>query len=278
MRGNRLFIGLGGLVVGLTVGTQMPPAVAAVQDAVNPQERVLDANLWMQSSGEYRALCLQTYRYAAGRLKERLKKRSGSGKAWAVVLDLDETVIDNSGFQSFLDRNGLAYSELLWEKWESEYPQEVRLVPGAKAFIGWLESEGVVPVYISNRLEKNRASTIQAVEHLGLSTAHIQDRLLLKTTTSDKTERRAIARDKFEVVMLIGDNLRDFSEVFVMPKFAATKPSRLAAVGERAKAVDRHQYRFGGDFIVFPNPVYGEWQKPFFTDPRDGLRPTSMTP
>lgn len=280
MSGNRLFIGIGGVLVGLVAGSQIQPAMAAIQDAINPQERVLDANLWMQTSAEYRAICLQTYRFAAARLKERLRVSSlEEGRPWAVVLDLDETVIDNSAFQSFLDRNGLAYSEALWEKWESGYAQEVRLVPGAKAFIGWLESEGIVPVYISNRLEKHRTSTIQALEQLGISTDHIDERLLLKTTTSDKTERRATARDMFKVVMLIGDNLRDFSEAFVMPKFdGSDKASRLTAVGDRAKAVDRHQYRFGGDFIVFPNPVYGEWQKPFFASPRDGLRSTAMTP
>lgn len=255
------------------------PSWAGPQDDVNPQERVLDANLWMQTSAEYRALCFQTYRFAAERLKSKLNAAKPSkARPWAVVLDLDETVIDNGAFQSFLDKNRLTYSDAIWEKWEAGYADEVRLVPGAKAFIGWLESEGISAIYVSNRLEKHRLATVQALRHLGLNVDRIDERLYLKTTTSDKSERREQIRTKFDVVMLVGDNLRDFSETFVMPKFdSSSVDSRMKAVEDRFKAVDRHQFRFGGDFIVLPNPVYGEWQKPFFANPRDGLRPTKMS-
>lgn len=245
--------------------------------ALNKQERVLDANLYMQTSAEYRAVCVQTYNWATERLAQRLATQPVGAMRPAVVMDLDETVLDNGAFQSYLDRENLEYSDTLWERYESGYPQEVRLVPGAKAFIERAEAMGVAVVYISNRLTRYSNSTIEALKRLGLNLDGIQDRLLLKESSSDKTSRRELAKAKFNVVMLVGDNLRDFSEEFVAPKLDYKDAgNRAQGIADRIARVDANAHRFGSEWIVLPNPVYGEWQKPLGPNARQNLRPTAI--
>ncbi|MCC7434907.1 MAG: hypothetical protein IT363_09495 [Methanoregulaceae archaeon] len=245
--------------------------------APNPQERTLDANLYMQTSAEYRAVCVQTYNWAAERLTQKLANLDDSTKPPAVVMDLDETVIDNASFQSYIDREKMTYSDVVWEKYESGYPSEVKLIPGAKSFIDRAEALGVTVIYLSNRVAKHREATIKALTHVGLSTEGIDQRLLLKDDTSNKTVRRAKAAESHRVIMLVGDNLRDFSEEFTTPARDFKDPvNGEIAMKQRWEAVDRNAWRFGTDYIVLPNPVYGEWQKLLGTNPRGMLRPSGI--
>lgn len=273
-----------GLTLGIGIGSAgllpLNARPAAIQPAspANPQERVLDANLYMQTAAEYRACCLQTYGWALERLRTRLAAVKSGELRPAVVMDLDETVVDNSAFQSFLDRERLNYSDALWERWEKDFPREVRLIPGAKGFIEAAERMGVTVVYISNRLVKHQDSTIAALKNLGLNTEGIADRILLKEQTSDKTARRKIAEQRYSVLLYFGDNLRDFSEEFVSPRLV---PNDLAgqqqAIQDRAQKVEKASFRWGNDWIILPNPVYGEWQRLLGSDPRRHLRQTTMT-
>jgi acid phosphatase len=181
---ERLAWSLAGLLVGLSLGSPGLVSLAAPQlaplpvVAVHPQERALDANLYMQTAAEYRACCLQTYHWMTERLRSKLAVLPTNGAPPAVVMDLDETVLDNSRFQTFLDRERLTYSDDWWDLWERDYPTEVSLVPGAKAFITTAEDLGVTVVYITNRLTKYRDSTITALDHNGLSTRDIDNRLM----------------------------------------------------------------------------------------------------
>jgi 5'-nucleotidase (lipoprotein e(P4) family) len=256
-----------GLVIGLLAGQTPPP---------NPQERGLDANLWMQTAGEYRACCLQTYRLAWERLEQKVKEARDPNdkRPLAIVMDLDETVLDNSGFQTRLYANSLDYSDSLWEEWEKNHANEVRLVPGARAFIEKAEKAGVIVVYLSNRSEKNRAGTIAALEHVKLNTANIDKRLfLLKGPGGDKTERRKEAAKRYRVLMLFGDNLRDFDERF---KSIKVNPDNAAAQNEgivrRLELVDKDEAHWGEDWIILPNPVYGEWQRLIGRRPLENMR------
>jgi 5'-nucleotidase (lipoprotein e(P4) family) len=115
----------------------------------------------METSTEYRACCLGVYQSAGDRLAAVLPGVPRESLKPAVVFDLDETVFDNSRFQTFLDREGLPYKDEYWDLWEEKYPKEVGLVPGAKGFIERAEGMGVTCVYISNRLEKFQPSTVE---------------------------------------------------------------------------------------------------------------------
>jgi acid phosphatase len=260
------------------LGTAPTHADPTTPAAVNPQESDLLANLYMQTSAEYRACCLQVYQCAGDRLAAVMPFVSGQPLRPAVVLDLDETVFDNSRFQSFLDRERLPYKDEYWDLWEKDYPREVGLVPGARAFIEKAEKLGVTPVYISNRLEKFRPSTITALANNGLNTDNLDNRLFLKETSSDKSARRERVAAKYRVLMYFGDNLRDFSEWFAAP--ADLKPGddegQRKAIRERLHKVDEAAGHWGVDWYVLPNPVYGEWQKLLGDQPRRKLRSTAM--
>ena len=108
---------------------QTPPQTAELE---TPAYRGLDANLYMQTSAEYRAVCLQTFQWAMVRLKQALAAAPQDGRRPVVVMDLDETVIDNGGFQSWLLRTGRAYDQTLFDRWEMFGGDQVELIPGAK--------------------------------------------------------------------------------------------------------------------------------------------------
>jgi 5'-nucleotidase (lipoprotein e(P4) family) len=279
MTKGRIWVFLAGLVIGAAGGVaglwlctphnSGPPA--------NPQESSLLANLYVQTAAEYRACCLQTYALAADRLAEKLKKRTGD-KRPAVVLDLDETVLDNSAFQSFLDRERLGYQDGYCDNWEENYPQEVRAVPGACAFIANAEKQSVTVVYVSNRLVKYRAATVEALKQLGIATVDLDQRLLLRPGSStDKTPRFKQAREQYDVLLFVGDNLRDFSEEFAAGPLT-DEEAQQKAIEQRKQKVDEASGRWGRDWFILPNPVYGEWLKPLGKNPRGKLRATSMQP
>jgi len=271
------------LTVGVAIGSFGVIHSDAVQathpaaTAANPQERGIDANLYMQTSAEYAAVCLQTYNWALERLKQKLAATKNGDLRPAVVMDLDETVIDNSGYQSFLFKTKSQSTAQNWEVWEKGYPQEVRLIPGARSFIEAAEQMGVAVVYITNRNAKNQDGTIAALKHVGLNTEEIANRLLLRDTTSDKSPRRKIAEGRFNVLMYFGDNLRDFSEEFTAPNLNANDDAgQKQAIAERLAKVQRANYRWGNDWIVLPNPAYGEWMRLVGSDPAKKFRPTEM--
>jgi acid phosphatase len=105
--------------------------------------------------------------------------------------------------------------------------------------------------------------------HTGLNTTGIADRLYLKDGSSDKTGRRKVAEEQFRVLLHFGDNLRDFSEEFKVKPGQTTMASRAAQVDAAAD-------KWGKNWIILPNPSYGEWERLLHSNPADDLRPTKM--
>jgi 5'-nucleotidase (lipoprotein e(P4) family) len=245
-----------------------------------PMRSRVGANLYLQTSAEYQAACLQTYRCAARRLQELVESGAFGGGVPAVVMDLDETVFDNSAFQTYLYRTGQEYAEELWLNYERDFADDVTLIPGAKNFIRVAEALKVNVVFLSNRSEVNRASTIAALERLGVAGQKVGDRLFLKEkgASSDKSSRRDRVGARYNVAMLVGDNLRDFAEVFVASKLpsAPTPDDVLAAIAARKSEVERAWVHWGTDWFILPNPVYGEWDKLIQVDPLTLMHPTTM--
>jgi len=237
----------------------------------------LGANLYMQTAAEYRACCLQTYRLAELRLASLMAARPAKP---AVIMDLDETVLDNSAYESYLYETGQENGGDLWTIYERDYPGWPALVPGAKPFIDKAEAMRVTVIYISNRSERYGSSTIKALRHLGINVEKIEDRLYLKTDTSDKTKRRDRVAAKYNVLLLFGDNLRDFSETFVAPKVSGEDGANgyNKAIQDRFDRVDAAVFHFGQDWFILPNPGYGEWENLVGDDPVRRLRPSGMKP
>lgn len=208
------------------------------------QEYLTGATLWVQHSGEYRALCLQAYALASMRLIERIQ--SGV-KNPAVILDLDETVLNNIPYTGWQIENDLPYSSESWARWTDLAGAEE--IPGSGDFLRLADRLGVTIFYISNRDTSALEPTIE-----NMKTFHMpqlsEDHFMLTTGSSGKEGRRAVVDSLgFEVVLLIGDNLGDFHEQWDKK----SNPERNAAVAaEKA--------RFGKEYIVLPNPVYGTWE------------------
>ncbi len=245
--------------------------------AVDPPNRNLDASLYMQTSAEYRALCYQIYNLAAERLRQakaEFDKTNGSSpaKAAAVIMDLDETVLDNSGFQAMLVRSGLAWDPRLWRIWEKDGASSVGAIPGAKDFIEKNERLGVAVVFVSNRDKEFEQQTKDALKGLGIN----YDLLELKESgkTDDKMSRFGEVQQKYDVLMYIGDNLRDLSEEFKFSQLPEnpTETDLQNAIDNRKQKVDALSNRWGGGsplWVVLPNPTYGEWTKPLNRGVRD---------
>jgi len=245
-----------------------------------PMSARLGGNLYLQTSAEYRACCRGIYKCAELRLETALERAVAKLTKPAVVMDLDETVLDNSAFQTFLYKNDLEYTDDLWADYEENYPQDVTLIPGAKPFIDRAEALGVAVIFISNRSEHYKKSTESALKRNGIDAGNSAGRLYLKPKggTSDKSARREAAAAKYNVVMYFGDNLRDFSESFQAAKLTkdATPEDYLKAIKQRAPSADEAACHWGIDWFVLPNPVYGEWEKLIGPDPTAVLHPTSM--
>jgi len=268
-------IGTLGFVAGLYVAGR--PATAddvpppRMVNKEEPVHRSLDANLWMQTSAEYRACCYQAYNLARRRLNEKLRDVPAGGwaKPPAVVLDLDETVFDNSAFMTRLARNGLTYDQKTWDDFEKSGYNDVRLVAGAKEFLDEAKRLGVRIAYISNRSQKQelRDGTLNALELLGIEVAGRD--LLCAEETSDKTARRAEVEKRYTVLLYLGDNLRDFHDGDFRSTIDNSRPGKgsddlaniRGSIEKRASAVDRCADLFGREWIIFPNPSYGEWMK-----------------
>jgi 5'-nucleotidase (lipoprotein e(P4) family) len=274
------------LAAGWILGhTQMPCASlcqnAATQRPSYGMREKLGASLYMQTAAEYRACCLQTYRLAALRLESLLAAKKPGPKKPAVVMDLDETIFDNAAFESYLFETRQEHADQ-WEYYEQFYANRVTFVPGAKEFIAEAEAKGTTIVYLSNRTETHRQGTIDALVQLGLNVNKIDERLWLKQGgQSDKTARRAAVAARYDVLLYCGDNLRDFSDVFASPKLLATDGVEVyrKAIQARFQQVDETASHWGNDWIIWPNPMYGEWERLVRkNEPEKMLRPSGMHP
>ena len=209
------------------------------------QDQLILSVLWFQKSPEMQALYFQSYNNATKSLTEKVKK-SIDKRPKAVVMDIDETILDNSSLEAYQVINNVTYSDSLWKRWTDMAMAEP--LPGAKEFILNAQSQGVEVFYISNRSATDAyQSTLSNLRNKGLPFADSLH-LILKTTTSSKDERRQSVAAKYEILLFIGDNIGDFDSVFDI------RGEDLAF-----DAVKQNKNKFGESFIILPNPMYGPW-------------------
>ena len=229
---------------------------AAAQTPPVDSEYQTGAVLWMQTSGERAALSYQAF--ALGRMMlDRDLRNNRSRKRRAVIVDVDETIIDNSRYQAGLIKNRQAFHDETWLQWINR--AEATAIPGAVEFLKYANSRGVRVFYITNRKATEKEGTAANLRKLGFP--NVNDATLLVRTdpkSSTKEPRRLSVAARHRVVLLMGDNLNDFSDVF---ENARTVTARMA-VTEQSKS------RFGSTFIVLPNPMYGDWESAIYEHQR----------
>ncbi|MFP4555521.1 MAG: 5'-nucleotidase, lipoprotein e(P4) family [Bacteroidales bacterium] len=217
------------------------------------QEHQVMSTIWFQNSPEAKSLYYQGFNIAKERVLE--FKSETSEKPQAVVVDLDETMINNSPFQGKMIETGKGFSPEFWNEWSAQ--EKATALPGAREFTHFCDSVGIQIIYLSNRMVTELEWTMNNLKDLDF--AYVEpDNFLLKDTISGKEARREVVSEDYDIILLLGDNLNDFSEVF---------ENRGDDWG--ASIVDEYREEFGRRFIVFPNPMYGEWEKSIYNHKRD---------
>lgn len=235
-------------------------AAAGFSETVRTDEQ-LNGLLWVQTAVEYRMSTAQAFRMAAQQVKEALldktitaalEQLSGYEELTpAVIVDVDETVLDNSPFQARLVQTGHDFSPALWEAWVNE--AQAKAIFGAKGFVEFLKEQGVELFYVTNREEKEPTlKNIRAALDPDVADDHVLCKYEKPEWSSDKTSRRAVVAQNHRILLLIGDDYNDFS--------ALGKPG----TAERTRLAEKHQDRWGTRWIVMSNPLYGSWERALY--------------
>lgn len=235
-------------VAGLTACTPQKKLTATPQTDINTSGKLF-AVLYQQRAAEYHALCLQAYNIARQRVDESLLSGSHA-RPKAIITDIDETILDNSPDEVHRDLLGKPFDAADWNKWTAMAAADT--VPGALHFLLYAASKHIEIYYITNRDEKDRAGTLQNLQRFYFPDAD-NAHLLIRHTTSGKEDRRQQVMADHDVILLMGDNLSDFSSLF-----------DRKSIEERLLATQQQSGQFGNRFIVLPNPVYGDWENALY--------------
>lgn len=251
MPGARRFTlaGLLAIILSMTVAAQTA-AVSPSKEAQADNEYQTAAVLWTQSAAEARALRYQAFTFARFVFDRDLKVNRRLRRKRAVVVDIDETVLDNSSYQVELILKHQPYTEATWTAWCER--AEAGALPGAVDFLRYAASRGARIFYVTNRRQNVKEATIRNLKQKGFPDVDEQT-VLVRTDVSTKEPRRKQISQRHRIVLLMGDNLADFSDLFEGKTTEA-----------RAAAVDATRDKFGAQFIMLPNPMYGDWESAIY--------------
>ncbi|MBV9214651.1 MAG: 5'-nucleotidase, lipoprotein e(P4) family [Acidobacteria bacterium] len=217
----------------------------------------LGATLYMQKAAEYRALTYQAYNLARWQLdadldKKNVKKLPKDQRKMqrAVVVDIDETVLDNSPSQAHGIKDHVGFDLKQWYAWGEM--RKAKAIPGSVDFLNYAVSKGVKVFFISNRDDVQKQATIDNLKNVGFQDVSV-DNVILRTTESSKETRRQMIASKYRIVLLMGDNLDDLSNVF-----------ERKSVSDRFSEVDKVKNDWGKRWIVLPNAMYGTWENAIY--------------
>lgn len=229
------------------------------RSSVAPQGAV-NAVYWVQQSAEYEATTRMVYAAASEKLDVALSDLKWSGVVEqfgdfqslppAVILDVDETVLDNSAFMGALVKGKSDFSNASFGEFMNEASSPP--IQAALEFTKYAASKGVTVFYVTNRPAAFEGVTLKNLERHGFPLATDVDPVLLRGEHPDwgaeKGSRREFIAKHYRVLLLVGDNLGDFVD-----GIETTPEMRHAIVVE-------HQTRFGTSWFILPNPMYGSWE------------------
>lgn len=260
-------LSLSGCVVAVdNQGTTVAPPVPAAP--LNPPAGMQ----WLYGSGEGGASSIQAYHAFRDHVLAKAKARprdsvvlaEGStlgaarfvpcgNKPFAVVLDVDETALQNLGYEYDEAATGRSYDSAIWDAWERTGADKVSPMPGAVTALREVRAAGVTVIFNSNRKAETAAQTEAALTGAGLGPARHGETLFLSgddTTGSAKDGRRARIAARHCVIALAGDQLGDFSDLF-NARSLSVAGRREAATGQPFASL------WGNGWFLLSNPVYG---------------------
>ncbi len=226
-----------------------------------PPNDLLNAVLWMQRSVEYKASTLTAFALARIRLDQALldpnwtaapREQTGAYQSLppAVIVDVDETILDNSGYQAWMALKDTSFGEKTWSAFVDTVSS--RAIPGALEFVQYADGKGVKVFYVSNRTAAEEPSTRKNLMQLGFPMGGPVDTMLMARKQPDwgsaKGTRRAHVAKQYRVLLNIGDNFGDFVDEY------------RGSEAERLKAMEQHASRWGREWIMIANPAYGSFE------------------
>ena len=223
------------------------------------QEQSILSVLYVQTSTEFAANNIQTFNNASKALDMALKDKTWTAaleqkdnfvsKDPAIIIDVDETVLDNSSFQSRTILSGLSYPNG-WAKWVNE--SMATAVEGVYEFLHYANENDVKIFYVTNRLESFREPTIRNLKSLGLPFDDNINSLIMREDEDvrDKTKRRKNIAENYRIVLLLGDQLTDF---------ISTKEAYVFH-SDRKKLANKYSDMWGSKWFMITNPTYGRWE------------------
>ena len=242
--------------------------ISAVEENIDNtlQAQSMLAVLYAQSSAEYDANNIQTYTGAKLALDVALTEKNWTAaieqkgnfvdKPPAVILDIDETVLNNIPFQARAIIKGEGYPNG-WIEWMLE--EASTSVAGVKDFLDYAERKGIKVFYVTNRVAIAEEATRNNLKKLGLPLDTDRDVLLMKNEngwTSDKVSRRQLIAEDYRILLLIGDQLGDF-----IPLEEAT-----VNIDSRKAISKKYKDMWGKKWFMITNPIYGRWEASIYNN------------
>ncbi len=247
----------------------------------------LHSVLWVQTSAEYAATTTGIYAAATRALQDIVEAASGDTGRMVVVMDLDETIVDNSRFKAHQLQANFGAPLRTWDQWMAM--RNATAVPGALEFIGAAREMGVKVMIVTNRRCAVRTGddrvcpqeedTLANLQELGLR--FDGDSIFLRGerppercvdylsgvervsgawVSADKASRRSCVMHDNDIVMMFGDQLGDF----------VTNPDN-STLDSREAAMNEYEDRWGKTWFLIPNPTYGTWLLLLYPDRREHL-------
>lgn len=280
--------------------------LAACEDG-NWARANLNTTAWAQTSEEYRAIALGSYAQAQRMLDlalddeewtaipgQKLTDEDGKPLPMAVILDVDETALDNLQYAAWLVKNNKTYSDATWNRWVMD--MKAPAIPGAVDFVRYARDRDVKVFFVTNRLFKDRLEdggelvelklyTVQNLKDTDLLPAEgtgeddcvslkrklgVDGSVLMKRETdewkSDKTSRRDLIAECYRVALLVGDVLGDFigyEKDGEHLDFYRQDETGLDG-NQRRNELRIYQQYWGKQWIMLPNPGYGSWESSLY--------------
>jgi acid phosphatase len=231
---------------------------------------------------EYHASALQIYRSARVQLDKAMISKSWTAEFEqvsgyehlppAIVMDIDETVLDSSVYQARQLAESADSGTQSWDEWISL--QQAVAVPGAVEFIEYATDRGIDIFYVTNRVCLQRQDkegscpqeldTVENLRAVGITDSARAENLLLKnekpTWGAEKLGRRQYVASRYRILLLFGDQLSDFIPC-VRSRNSSECANGSSTPGERENKMNYHADKWGQQWFILPNPMYGSWLK-----------------
>ena len=225
------------------------------------EHQSLMATLFVQNSAESYTNSMSIYKAAEDQLEKVVENTKVSaaieqtkgfaGKPPAVILDVDQTVLDNIAYQARLIETN-TYYPVGWKEWCEE--EQADYMPGVESFLNKAADLGVEVFFITNRDVNVEVATKNNLEKLGFKFTENLDQLLMKNEKpnwgSNKNSRRSLVAQNYRIVMMIGDNLGDFVD----------GSDNKATAEIRLNAAKKYSHMWGTHWFMLANPTYGDWE------------------